>query len=93
MKHFDSLFCNCPHCNKKYYFTEIFYPETIIGDIKDIVINKSGEIISYTGDYPTLSEEYICDECNKKFKATFNFNIVTESVDEDEFDEETTIII
>lgn len=71
----------CPHCGASYTNSEIFYPEDLLGTQVDIVKDDKGEIITYNGEPPTLTQSYTCDKCNKKFKvnAKLTFVITPES--------------
>lgn len=63
------IIVKCPKCGYEYIASEIFYPEDILGKVKNVVRDDSGKIIFIEGDYPELIEEWQCDKCDTNFKV------------------------
>lgn len=65
----------CPYCDYEYVPGEIFLPNWLIGQPKEVERDCYGHII-YSDDITDLKEEYICDKCNKCFivEANIKFN-------------------
>lgn len=71
MKKTDKLdVITCPHCGREYLPGEIFVGNAFIGRPELIERDYSGKILTFQGKTLDLNEEYICDNCNKKFNIT-----------------------
>lgn len=70
----------CPKCDREYLPAEIFYPKPFFGNVKDIVRDYSGKIISFSGNSLDLTENYICDGCGTAMKvyARISFDAVVD---------------
>lgn len=76
----------CPVCGQQYHPTEIYLPNEFFGKPKEIVKDDSGQISYVLGKDMNLEEEYICDNCNTKFKVTADISFetsVTRSAEEE----------
>lgn len=59
----------CPVCGQEYLPPEIFLPDNFFGSPGEVIRNESGQIDFITGSDMNLAEEYICDNCDTKFKV------------------------
>ena len=84
-----NLIIKCPYCGYEYLPCEIFYPDLVFGHSKVITRNEDGNIIFSDGEPMQLSEDYVCDNCNKKFTANVDISFASqESLEEKMFDED-----
>lgn len=69
----------CPRCGMEYMPAEIYYPDEFLGHPTNII--KLGNKI-LTADTPdmNLEEEYVCNECNTKFKVEAEVTFKTKEV-------------
>ena len=78
----DLIVVKCPKCGREYLPTEIYLPNVFFGQPKNIVRDLDNKII-LVDDNMNLVEEYICDDCNTKFKVTANVSFKTDIVKDD----------
>ena len=64
----------CPICGEEYLPGEIFYPNYIIGQPKNIIKNDRGKIEYWEDEDLVESESFICNKCN----TTLNFTLKVE---------------
>lgn len=69
----------CPKCGYQYLPGEIFIPNSMVGEPKNIVRNNIGEILGYEGTDPELNEKYVCDHCNQEFNIVAKLSFSTDS--------------
>ena len=69
----------CPKCGYQYLPGEIFIPNALVGEPKNIVRNTIGEILGYEGTDPELNESYVCDHCNQEFNIVAKLSFSTDS--------------
>lgn len=60
----------CPHCGWEYLPGELLYPDSVVGQPKNVIRDTLGKIIYE--DYkpyksPESEEHYTCDNCNRQF--------------------------
>ena len=77
MRNQDKYIIHCPKCGAEYTPSEIFYPKSVFVSVPDVVKNKEGKIVSYTGNLIKQDEKYICDVCNAPFIATIKLSVDT----------------
>lgn len=66
----------CPHCGAEYVLCEIFYPEDLVKQTKELIKDEEGKIIFIRDDItPETIESYICDHCDKAFKIKAKISI------------------
>lgn len=81
----NTVIIKCPHCGREYLWSEIFYRDDISGKPKNIIKDALGHIIyvDYEEDSePTLTQKYICDDCNKPFITEAIIKVETRSEEE-----------
>ena len=83
----------CPHCNAEYLPEEIFYPDSVFNNNVKAVRDEEYKLIVVEGDSFNLEEEFECEYCGCKFKVTGKVDFKTEKIEENDFDEETTIVL
>ena len=79
----------CPHCGAEYLPGEIYMPGALIGQPTDVVKDSLGKILYE--DYepanrePNMTEQFICDYCNKPFivEATVTYKTRAEEPEKD----------
>lgn len=79
---------NCPYCNIEYLPGEIFIPNYIIGQPREIERDEEGNIVWNDGINQHLEETYICDKCHRKFKVKVNLDYTIEKTDEFDMSED-----
>lgn len=81
----------CPHCGREYLPCEIFIPKHFIGESRFVERLTDGriDVVAYKTQ-PDLSEEYICDSCNKKFKVKAEVEFLVEKDTIGNFEENYT---
>ena len=67
----------CPHCGYEYLTGEIFVPNYLIGQPRNVQRDDNGKILGHSGIQCNWSESYVCDRCNKKFYVTITPRIST----------------
>jgi hypothetical protein len=79
----------CPHCRCEYLPGEIFQPEHFLGQPKDVVRNRIGEILGYEGIEMDTKETFVCSMCEKEFNVTAKivFNVDDGAESEQEFEQ------
>lgn len=60
----------CPKCDYEYLPGEIFIPNVLLGQPKEIERTPDGQICMCDGTMPELTEEFICEKCGRPFKVT-----------------------
>lgn len=81
------LTVRCPHCGMEYSLDELFVSKYILGRSDHVVRDPLGNIILI--DYitedskPYLTEQYICDGCNKQFNVELTIKAKAEAPDEE----------
>lgn len=80
-------YIKCPCCETEYMAAEIFLPNAFLGYPREIIKDEKGTVLNYEGNDMCLSEEFICDNCGKKFSIEANITFKTAEV-KDIFDEE-----
>ena len=78
----------CPHCGAQYLPAEIFLPGAFLGRPDDLVKDSLGKILyeDYReGGEPNMTEQYICDYCDKPFviEAYITYKSVEEEPEKD----------
>ena len=78
----------CAHCGAQYLPAEIFMPGAFLGRPDDLVKDSFGKILyeDYReGEEPDMTEQYICDYCNKPFiiEATISYKTMEEAPEKD----------
>ncbi len=74
----------CPHCGAEYTLDEIYISKYLTGASNAVVKNALGKILAVDYDEePDLSEQYICDYCNKEFNVDLEIKVKTEDVEEE----------
>lgn len=68
----------CPYCDCEYMPSEILIPKYLMDQPKEIDRDIHGNIIYWDGMRSELSDTYVCDKCNKKFKVTANISFLVE---------------
>lgn len=81
----------CPNCGAEYLPGEIYLPKYFFGNIKDVVKDRDGKIISFYGKEIDTDEYYTCDYCSHKFSVKSTFKLKVEPVEE--FKEEYVVPI
>lgn len=76
----------CPKCGREHMVGEIYIPKYFIGQPTN-VIRLDNKIVSFDGSDMDLNEEYICENCDTKFKVKATVSFETEEV-KDLFDED-----
>lgn len=81
----------CPHCRCEYLPGEIFQPEYFLGQPKDVIRNRVGEILGYEGIEMDPKETFICSKCDNEFTVTAKiiFNIDDGAEETQEFEQLT----
>lgn len=82
------LVIKCPSCGCEYLPGEIYLPNVLIGQPKDVERDCMGTIITYDGNHMELEETYKCDKCSKSFKVKANISFMASIAKELNFDEE-----
>ena len=59
----------CPYCETEYLPGEIYIPNNLVGQPKDISRTIEGKIDTAYGINPDYIEFYTCDKCNNTFKV------------------------
>ena len=67
----------CPNCGAEYLPAEIFYPDSLVGEPKDIEKDMQGKILYFGGTTINPEEEYICDYCKRKMTVFANISFNT----------------
>lgn len=84
----------CPHCGYEYLPSEIYYANDFLGSPKNIIKDDDGTITYFGGESMNLEEEYVCDNCDHKFKIVANVSFDAEEVkEEDNWEDSSTTII
>lgn len=78
----------CIHCGAELHPAEVFYPEDLLGDPRNIVRDPLGKIlyVEYKEDCePNLVQTFECPECGKQFvvEASVSFKVKKVPVEED----------
>ena len=68
----------CPNCGREYLPSEIFVPQALTGRVQTVDRDYSGRVLEYMGMVPDMTENYICDNCNKPFKIIAKISYRTE---------------
>lgn len=79
---------NCPYCNIEYLPGEIFIPNYIIGQPKEIERDEDGNIVWSDGIKQNLKETYTCDNCHKKFNIKIDLDYTIEKTDDFDMSED-----
>lgn len=72
----------CPSCGREYLPGEIFIPNYLIGQPKNIERDENGSIVWNNGIEPNAKEYYICDKCKRKFEIKATISYETTKLDE-----------
>lgn len=87
----------CPYCGYEFLPGEVLYPESIIGQPRNIIRDATGKIIyeEYKDDEaPAAEETYICDECGREFVIEIETKYKTRAQDETiDFTSDSTSLI
>ena len=76
----------CPYCGREYLPSEIYIPNSFIGNVKSIIRTNAGKIDTFFGNSMDLKEEYTCDKCDGKFDVTARVSFFTKK--KESFNEE-----
>ena len=68
----------CPKCKAQYLLGEIFIPECVIGQPKNIKKDEKGKLEFYSGVHSDNVEYYKCDYCDNTFKVTVDLQTKVE---------------
>ena len=60
----------CPHCRCEYLPGEIFQPDYFLGQPKNVIRNRIGEILGHEGTDMDTSETFVCNQCDNEFRIT-----------------------
>ncbi len=69
----------CPVCKAEYTVQEIYLPEYLLGNIKEVEKDDEGKIVVFYGRDMDLKESYKCDYCNSTFTVFANIDFKTKS--------------
>ena len=86
-----NIIIKCPKCGYEYLASEIFYPDDILGDSRDILRDDNGKIIFLDGKEPNLEEDWECENCGCNFKAKLEMKGITIYNNNYDFSEDYTI--
>ena len=76
----------CPQCGYEYLPAEIYMPNSFLGKPKDITKeHMTGKILDYMGNSMNLTETYICDNCDTKFKVVANLNFNAQKLSDSKY--------
>lgn len=78
----------CPHCGREYLPLEIFIPNAFMGMTHNIERDDEGKIVNYSGNLMNLTENYICDGCDKPFRVIARVTFRAEENSKYDFNEE-----
>lgn len=79
---------HCPYCDWEYLPGEIFIPDNLIGQPKDIERTIEGKIDTYLGKIADTEETFVCEHCANKFKVKANISFITEKDSKYNFEED-----
>ena len=77
----------CPKCDWEYLPGEIFIPNRLVGQPKDVEKDINGKILDFDGWPQDLEETYICDHCGKPFKVYVHMDFTAEYDSKSDFSE------
>ena len=84
-KHREKLI-KCPNCGCEYLPAEIYYPNSFLGKPRDISKeHMTGKLLEYMGNSMNLSETYVCDRCDEKFRVNANVSFYTQKCSESNY--------
>ena len=69
----------CPKCGCQYLPGELYLPKAFLGQPKNIVKDRWGQILEFDGNSMDTKETYICDKCNTKFIVKAQVQFYTET--------------
>ena len=75
----------CPYCGWEYLPSEIYMPNSFLGKAYQIYRKEDGTIDVYDGHNMDLSEEFVCDHCNKPFTIEADVKFKTETKKQKDF--------
>ena len=75
----------CPNCGYEYLPGEIFDPKHFLGQPKNIVRNKIGEVLGFEGIDHCPTEEFTCIMCDYQFNVTAKINFVTDEEKQEKY--------
>lgn len=78
----------CPSCDCEYLPGEIYIPNRLIGQPKEVERTVEGRIWMYDGIEPDMEETFICEKCGKPFKIKAKLSFDTEYNSKYDFSEE-----
>ena len=87
MKPNTQCILECPYCKTQYHFNEIFYPKDLFGHFTQYVKDDNGKLIAVFGEDSNLKENFICEKCNKEFKAEIHVSFETHALNDDDWTE------
>ena len=76
----------CPYCGAEYLPEEIFIPEDLFNQPRNILKDEHGKLEHFVRDDLSFEEEYTCDYCNHTFKVHCFLTFTTEKCLEHDFD-------
>lgn len=76
----------CPYCGREYLPSEIYIPNSFIGNANSVIRTNAGKIDTFFGNSMDLKEEYTCDKCNGKFDISARVSFFTKK--KESFNEE-----
>lgn len=59
----------CPKCGCEYLPGEIYVPDRLVGQPKDIERTPDGKILLHDGTDQDIEETFVCEKCGKPFKV------------------------
>lgn len=87
----ESIVIKCPNCGVEYLPGEIYIPNNLVGQPKDIERTIDGKIDVYSGIPQNLTETFECDHCGKPLKVTASLSFSTEIDEEKDFDSDYSV--
>lgn len=79
----------CPNCGCEYLLGEILYPNLVLGQPKNIIKNEKGKIEYWEDNDLSLSESYVCDNCNTPFIVNLKLDFDVEIDHKNNFNEDS----
>lgn len=74
---------DCPKCGMQYHISEIYVPQSLVGNPVFIDKDEEGKITKVVGNDSDFNETYRCDKCNTLFdihcEVKFNSAVVPNS--------------
>lgn len=88
MKEQKPIVIKCPRCDCEYLPGEIYIPDRLVGQPKDIERTVEGKISLFDGQEQELEESFVCEKCGKPFKVVAHMSFETTYDNKSDFTEE-----